>query len=257
MRALPVFVLLLPVLAEAVEPVPRLNVALPGLSLVSLPATRETFFTEHLAAGLARRGAQVTTAKAIGEMLGVERQRQLLGCAESGCTIELANALGADGIVTGELAQIGRVFQVNLKLVSSRNAEVVAAFQRQVTSEEGLLDALNEGAVVLATEGAERLGRSLTPSGAPTAGVRRWSWIPLALGVASGVTGGVMFGLAAGNHAAIPRDGAMPLSYATAAAYAEAGKTQQTLGWVAVSFAVVAVATSVVMFIFGSDGGRP
>src|SRR5450432_1754754 len=96
----------------ATEP---LKLAEPGLSVVGLSQQRAEVFTGHLAGRLLDAGAQVTTAKAIEQLLGVERQKQLLGCNEqhASCLVEIANALGSDGIVFGEIAKVGASYQVN------------------------------------------------------------------------------------------------------------------------------------------------
>ena len=62
----------------------------------------------------------VITRQDVEALLGRERQRQLLGCAdESGsCVAELAGALGAGLVLTGDLAKVGARFTVTLKLLS-------------------------------------------------------------------------------------------------------------------------------------------
>ncbi|MEW5740243.1 MAG: hypothetical protein AB1938_15025 [Myxococcota bacterium] len=64
----------LPALAEP------LKLAAPDLSVMDLSAERSAFYTEALASSLTRAGVRVTTAKAIAQLLGVERQKQMLGC---------------------------------------------------------------------------------------------------------------------------------------------------------------------------------
>ena len=47
----------------------------------------------------------MTTAGDLKQLIGLERQKQLLGCAERGCVAELAAALGVDGVLTGNVTR--------------------------------------------------------------------------------------------------------------------------------------------------------
>ena len=76
-------------------------------------------------------------------MLDLESQKQLVGCAEDSCVAEIAEALGADGVVVGDVTAVGdeRVFglrridqreartlgQVNQRLKDARGEEFLAA----------------------------------------------------------------------------------------------------------------------------------
>ncbi|MDQ3266258.1 MAG: hypothetical protein M3Y59_21860 [Myxococcota bacterium] len=75
------------------------KVAAPGLTATGVDPRIAAFFSEHLAQQLAHRGLGVTTAAEISTLLGLERQKQLLGCAD--CQVELGNALGVQGMVQG------------------------------------------------------------------------------------------------------------------------------------------------------------
>jgi hypothetical protein len=56
---------------------------------------------------LDRLGAfQVVTSEAIRSMLAFEKQRQMLGCADTGCIAEIGGALGVDFLVTGKISRI-------------------------------------------------------------------------------------------------------------------------------------------------------
>ena len=95
------------------------HLAAPGITTVDVPVEAASFYTEHLAQALARHGLLVMTPKQLEAVLGLERQKQLLGCAESSCMVELANALGVDGLLLGEIGRFGERYQINLKIVSA------------------------------------------------------------------------------------------------------------------------------------------
>jgi len=150
---------------------------------------------EHVAQEMAYAGAKVTTPRQIEAAIGLERQRQMLGCTDASCIVELANALGADAILLGDVARIGSKVQINLKLVGAQNAQAVAIYSDRVQKDEEVLDALAQAAKELVQGAAEKLGRSLSPLPRPrkvqAASLRSWSWAPLALGGAALVAGGV------------------------------------------------------------------
>lgn len=231
----------------------QLHLAMPGLTVVGMPAERGTLFNEHLASSLVRAGVRVSTANSIREVLGIERQRQLLGCSDSGCDVELASALGADGIVTGQLGVVGSSIQVNVKVISARSGDVIETLQERVPTEEAALDALDAAADRLAASSAARLGRELRPtSSAGGGGVRRYAWAPAGVGVAAGITGAVLLVMANGRYQSIPQAaGQPPIALEAAQTFAREGQTLQTAGWVAVGVGAAALAGAGAMFLFG------
>lgn len=248
---LPAAVLVLSLLGAPALAAEQLHLAVPGLTAVGMSDARAAFFTEHLASALARSGARVTTAKAVSEVIGLERQRQLMGCSESGCAMELANALGADAIISGEIAALSSSVQCNVKLLSSRNGEVLETLSVRAATDEALLDQLDEGARKLVEVGAARLQRTFTISAQKGPDLRVLAVIPAALAVAAGVTGGVLLGNAQAHLDAIPVTGA-PISDVDAQAQVAAGKPLETAGWVAVGVGGACAVAAVVMFVAGS-----
>ncbi len=96
------------------------------------PSVAESL-TEALAAELSRTGLfEVTTQKDIATVLGVERQRQLLGCGEesSSCATELAGALGARFVLSGSVAKLGDVFQLNLQTQDTTKGQALGRATR-------------------------------------------------------------------------------------------------------------------------------
>src|SRR5579871_5858110 len=69
----------------------------PGVS----PAVAEVV-TEALTTEIQRRGVAIISFKDVQTQMGFERQRQLMGCAEtSACAAEIGAALGVDALVSG------------------------------------------------------------------------------------------------------------------------------------------------------------
>ncbi len=89
------------VLVTAV-PQNQVSLAFPGLNPVNLVAGEGPLRTEILAARLTARGIKVITSRDLSTVLGVERQKELLGCAESSCAVEMLAAAGAEVVLVGE-----------------------------------------------------------------------------------------------------------------------------------------------------------
>jgi hypothetical protein len=70
-------------------------------------------------------------------LLDLEAQKQLVGCTESSCLSEIAEALGADALITGGLTQVDDTVTISLKRVDPSQAAVVQTFTRQLTAADG------------------------------------------------------------------------------------------------------------------------
>lgn len=231
----------------AAEP---LTLTAPGLGAVGLSADRAVFFNESLAAQLTKRGVRVTTARDMQQLLGMERQRALLGCDATSCMSELAAAMGADGVVTGDIAKLGPSFVLNLKVISGRDGKTVAAYQARASNEEGVVDELERAAEVLATQSATAFQRGLTPKQGRVS--RPLGIVVGVVGVAAVAAGSVMLGVSQAEYAAIPAPGSASVINGDAArAHATTGAALQTGGWVALVGGVVALGTGVGLFIVG------
>lgn len=82
--------------------------------------------TEAIASELGARGYfQVLTQKELTTLLGLERQKQLLGCSDdaSACLAELSGAVGARFVMNGTLARLGEAYQLTLSTLDSQKAQ--------------------------------------------------------------------------------------------------------------------------------------
>lgn len=69
-----------------------------------------------------------TSMKELQTMLGVERQRQLLGCSDasaSACMAELADAIGARFVLSGALTRLGDGYQLSLQTIDTAKAQPI------------------------------------------------------------------------------------------------------------------------------------
>jgi hypothetical protein len=212
------------------------------------------FYSEHFAAQLAaQKGLRVMTQKDIGVLLGIERQKQLLGCDEtsSSCLGELAGAMGAEAIATGDIAKVGAAYQVNIKLITTADARVVFVRSSQLLpAEEQIVAELNTAAV----EGTKQLLSVVRPNDAGSTRLL-WSVIPVALGA---IAGGVSAGLLVDARAKYVRlDDPMQwpsLDSGTSAALRDGGKLEQTVGVTLLVGCGVLIVVGLVGWLIG--GGR-
>lgn len=100
-------------------------------------------WTERFAT-IARRGGrlEVTTAGDVEQLLGIERQKQLLGCSNmsSECLVELANALGADGVLVGVVVKSESGYLATLRVLHGTTGKVWWSASERQASESALLD---------------------------------------------------------------------------------------------------------------------
>jgi hypothetical protein len=80
--------------------------------------TLATYFEAHLKLP---PGAALATFKDIERLVSLEMKKDVLGCTEVTCMAEIAGALGADFVVTGEIGQIGSSRLMSIRVVDSRN----------------------------------------------------------------------------------------------------------------------------------------
>ncbi len=130
------------------------KVAAGNFSVSGLPAERQDLYVEHVGQQLTVAGIKTVTPRQVSALLGMERQKALLGCGdESGsCMAELAAALGADGILQGEVAKLDQGFQVSLKVLWNQDGRPLTIFTGRAASEGELLDLMTTGAKLMAVD---------------------------------------------------------------------------------------------------------
>lgn len=87
----------------------------------------------------------VLSSRDVRTLMGLERQRQLLGCTDSeasSCMAELSGALGARFVLSGTLARLGDTWQLSLTTLDSALARPIGRSVRLARSLEELRAAL-------------------------------------------------------------------------------------------------------------------
>jgi hypothetical protein len=244
----------LALLALTASPPQGLKVAFPGLTGAGTPAQKLAYFTDHLDQQMTFAGADTITSREIAALLGIERQRQLLGCADesSSCLAELAGALAADAMLQGDITVLGGEIAINLKLLKPTDGSTLSAWSDRVSTDAAAADSLAQGARVLVSQAAQALGRAVTPKAVTRVSpLRRWSVLPLVLGVAACATGAGLLVKARLDFDALAP--AMPIPSSRGAALAAEGERFQLIGWIATGAGLALAATGAAMFVLGRD----
>ncbi len=207
------------------------------------------FCSERLADELVGEGFEVVSEKQIGALLGLERQRQLAGCADGGsaCFAELTNALGADAVVSGSLALLGKRIAVDVRVFSAKTGKPLAVTHDEASSEAEL--------PALIARLADDLALAVRGDDAPVPrGPRLGVWLPLGAGLIFAIGSGAMFAAAASHHQTLTSEGMLTprLSYEAAQQTASAMGANQTIGWVLAAVAGAAILTGALVWLFGS-----
>jgi hypothetical protein len=214
------------------------------------PALGEAW-VERFATLLGRSGGvRVTTKGDIAQLLGMERQRQLLGCSDGtgACIAELVGGLGMEAVLSGSIAKSGTRYTVTLRTIRVADGAEVASTSERFDDERALEAFLDEEAARLARKIELAFGRR-----APEAAGHPERWVPA-------IAGGVVLLTGAGLELAARLDvgtltsGAVPI--AEQPAVISRGKTLETAGWVMVGVGAAAVAASVVWAV-AADSGTP
>lgn len=254
--------LLLAVLLGAPPPDP-IKLAMPGLTTVNLDAKAADLYADYFAQHLASAGGiRVTTKTEVASLLGLERQKEMLGCADvnTSCLAELSGALGVEGVVVGSLGKLGSEYVSTLKIVSAKDGHILADASTRARDESELLDWMAKTATVMA-----KSVLSSRASGSSSADVhvdasapslRSRAWIPAALGGALAIAGGIFYGLAAQRASTLETGRG---TYATVAQLDQAvkeGATFQTVGLALLGTGVAAAAVGLGLFLLGGEGGE-
>ncbi len=93
-----------------------------------------------------RANVSVVSASEIAAMIGLERQKELLGCNDASCLAEIGGALGADLLLTSEVSKIGGQWLVSVSLVEVSKAKVLGRATRDVARDVALVSATRDAA---------------------------------------------------------------------------------------------------------------
>lgn len=164
---------------------------------------------------------RVLAAKDIAQLIGLERQRQLLGCAEqSQCMAELAGALGVDALMTVSFARSAPYFVTTARIVRAKDGAALTSASERVTQEGQIFDSVDRIA-------SKFLKELVLSQPAPTASTNVTPFVP---GIAGVVLAGVGFGAFMWASTERTQLETHAVSGDAARAAVEAGRLKQSLG---------------------------
>jgi TolB-like protein len=183
---------------KASAPVARPKLIVTALQAAGgVDAAIASTLTESVSAEVAKRGYfDVVSSNDIQTLLGMERQRQMMGCSDdaTNCLTELAGAIGARFVMSGSITKLGEAYQLNLQTLDSNKAQPVGRSTR-ITRNLESLHAQLAYAVAEATA---------TPLPAPPSRVLPYS--VMGLGAAGLIAGGVLAMQAFSAEGAVTRE---------------------------------------------------
>lgn len=104
-----------------------------------LPASTLAALNDAIAHAAAQRGFfEVLSSHDVEVLLGLERQKELLGCSEGSCLTELSGALGARFVLSGTLGQVGESWQLSLTTQDTQKAITIGRATRIARDVEAL-----------------------------------------------------------------------------------------------------------------------
>jgi TolB-like protein len=165
-----------------------------------------TALTDAITQEVSRRGIfDVIASSDIRTLLGMERQKQLLGCSDDAksCTAELAGALGARFVLSGTLSKLGDALQLSLQTLDTQKAQPIGRSVRIAADARELSEQLPWAV-------AEATG---TPAPAPPS--RALSVSLIGVGGAALVTGAIVGIDALSRESALRQDLAQPATTGT------------------------------------------
>ena len=123
----------------------------PGVDKGLAPFLSQVIANEVVAA----TGKQPMLSSDLAAMLGFERQRQLVGCTESGCMAELSAALGLPRALSGSVTVSEERYLVTLTLLDVQHAQPLARFADTCEKKSDALTGVLQRAVRQLFEGAK------------------------------------------------------------------------------------------------------
>lgn len=239
--------------------VAQIKLGAPGFTAVKVEEPVVVFYSDYFAQKLAEEdGVKVTTRSEMQALIGLEQQKQLLGCSDesTSCLAELAGALGVDAVIIGSLARLGSAYTVNIKIVSASNGETLALRSGRAEDDDALHKLLDDAAEDMAEQLRDRSPRDSavaelrTDAATPTT-KRNWPAIGAVGGGALLLGGGTLFYVQAKGAESRLRGGKERIAAEQLDGFMANARTSQTLGFVLGGAAVAALAAGAALFVVG------
>lgn len=122
----------------------RVKTLVVALEVRRLDESLSDTLTDVALAALARQEHRTALGpRDLAAVIGVEADKQAVGCSDASCLSEIASAIDVDTLITGSVDAIGDGFVVILNEIDARTVRPLARVQKTARDEAGLLDAIN------------------------------------------------------------------------------------------------------------------
>lgn len=246
----------------AAAPAKELKIAAPGLAMTGVDAALSAPLTDQLLQPFAPIG--VITPRDVAAIVGLDRQKELLGCTGAGqCLVELGNALGVQGVLLGDVVKLGGTYQVNARIIEPLQGKLVAQASQRVTREDELFDALTRVGLDLREQFYRANGvtepppapvtlTATTPPPPSASGTgRRLPFVLLGLGGAVTIAGGILVAVSESSYIRLTSAGQQTVAVSDARVIAESGKAMQTASWVLLGVGAALLVAGLVWLLVG------
>ncbi|MFL5320873.1 MAG: hypothetical protein ACJ790_14520 [Myxococcaceae bacterium] len=242
------------------------KVAAVGFQAVDVDEKKATFFSDYFAEQLgAAGGFAVSTSSEISAVIGLERQKQLMGCSDAtgSCMAELAGALGADAVISGSIAKLGGAYALTIRVTKTSDGKPIASASGNVDKESDVLPFLATQAkemaprvkrAVFGGSGGTETAENISTSAATSRGRLPRGAVFLFIGGGLLIGAGVTYAIAADDAAQIDSPTSRYTGPADAAKGAKTAGTLQTLAFIEAGAAAAAfIVGGVMMATSGGD----
>lgn len=226
------------------------SLAAPGFTCTGVEPGVCDAYLEHFVATVSDRKVKVLTKNDVAQVLSIDRQRQLMGCADgtSACLAELAGALGVGNVLTGTVAKVESGYVSTLKVIDGSDGTTRWGATTRVDSERALFSFLEAK--------ASDLGVLLDP---PPPGPPFVRFVP---GLIGGVVGlsAIAWQLGAGANANVLQqviNRAETRTPEQVQRLAREGNAMQVAAFASVALGVAGVVSSVLWVLLGAPPDAP
>jgi hypothetical protein len=123
---------------EAIAPSRSLRLAVYELKADGIDTRTARIVTDALVAELRKlQRVSVVSMDEVKAMLDLEASKQMVGCDDDSCLAEIADSLGVDGLVIGNVTRLGDEAVIGIKRLDQRSAGVVGTATQRLKSADG------------------------------------------------------------------------------------------------------------------------
>jgi hypothetical protein len=218
-----------------------LTLAVPGAACVAMnPKLCDSFVDRCVAELIKDKRLKVLAERDIAQLIGLERQKQLLGCDGGSCIAELAGALGVDAVLRLSFARSDPYFVTTARVLRSTDGAVLASASERVSREGEVFDSVDSIA-------SRFRGELVTTM--PSEGGHPLRLVPGIGGLVLGGAGVAAFFWAGSERAQLTQHLVTGTAADTAAS---TGRLKEDFGVGMMIAGVVVLAASIIWWVFGS-----